>query len=311
MIHLSNLEPEIRDEFQVTTDRKQIWACLLDLLAKVDAVCKKYSITYYAIGGTLLGAVRHRGFIPWDDDLDIAMMRKDYNRFLEVAPKEIRGKYFFQTTLTDQDYYKEWARIRNSETTGIHDHNEMHKCNNGIYLDIFPLENYSPTFRGKLHQKVSMTLGRILTVKVHHNTRPRNSMKSHIIYGISFLFNIRITHRIRERMETRNANKHSRYVTIGDVHFETYSPEKLTFERTDFDDVVYLPFEDGKIPCPSGYDNILKTEYGDYLKFPPVEKRGLHHRMILDPCTPYKEYIERHRNELVSKKTNSRTCKRE
>lgn len=299
---LSNLNDEIRCEFAVSSERKKIWACLLDLLAQVDAVCKKYDIPYYAIGGTLLGAVRHKGFIPWDDDLDIAMMRKDYNRFLEVAPKEIQGKYFFQTTLTDQDYYKEWARIRNSETTGIHDHNEMHKCNNGIYMDIFPLENYTPTFRGKIHQKLSMTLGRILTVKVHHNTRPRNSIKSHIIYGISFLFNIKKTHKLRERIETKNANKDSEYVTIGDIHFETYSLEKLTFKREDFEKVVYLPFEEGSIPCPSGYDNILKTEFGDYMKFPPIEKRGLHHRMVFDVNTPYKQYIAEHYDELAQLK---------
>ena len=299
MICLNNMEPEVRDEFPVTTERKQIWACLLDLLAQVDAVCKKHDITYYVIGGTLLGTVRHKGFIPWDDDLDIAMMRPDYNRFLEVAPKEIKGKYFFQTTLTDQDYYKEWARIRNSETTGIHDHNEMHKCNNGIYMDIFPLENYTHSLRGKLHQSLSMTLGRILTVKIHHNTRPRNSIRSHIIYGISFFFGVKSTHRLREFIETRNARKRSKYVTLGDVHFETYSPEKLTFNREDFKEVVYLPFEEGKVPAPSGYQNILTTEYGDYMKFPPVEKRGLHHRMIFDPNTPYKEYIEKHYDELA------------
>lgn len=302
MPKIINLDSETRDEFLVSTERKQIWVCLLDLLDQVDRVCKKYNIPYYAIGGTLLGAVRHKGFIPWDDDLDIAMMRKDYNRFLEVAPKEIKGKYFFQTTLTDQDYYKEWARIRNSETTGIHDHNEMHKCNNGIYMDIFPLENYTPTLLGVLHQIICITLGRILTVKLHHNTRPRNSVKSHIIYGISFLFNVKKAHKLRERIETRNAEKDTEYVTIGDIHFETYSPEKLTFRKADFNDIVYLPFEEGTIPVPSGYANVLTTEYGDYMKFPPVEKRGLHHSIIFDVNTPYKEYIEKHRDELAQLK---------
>lgn len=299
---LRNLEDEVICDFPVSAERKLIWACLLDLLEQVDRICRKYDISYYAIGGTLLGAVRHKGFIPWDDDLDIAMMRKDYNRFLEAASREIKGKYFLQTTLTDQDYYKEWVRIRNSETTGIHDHNEMHKCNNGIYLDIFPLENYSPSLRGKIHQKVSMTLGRILTVKVHHNTRPRNSVKSHIIYAVSFLFNLKGTHKLREKIETRNANKNSDYVTIGDIHFETYSPEKLTFKRSDFENIVYLPFEEGTIPCPYGYENILKTQFGDYMEFPPIEKRGFHHRMIFDVNTPYKQYIEQHREELAQLK---------
>ena len=298
---LSNMEEEIRCGFPVSIERKEIWACLLDLLSVVDGICKKYDILYYAIGGTLLGAVRHQGFIPWDDDIDIGMLRNDYNRFLEVAPKEITGKYFFQTTLTDTEYYKEWARIRNSETTGITDHYEMHNCNNGIYMDIFPLENYNDSLAGKIHMKTMMTLGRILTVKMHHNTRPRNSIKSHIIYGLSFLFDLKKTHILRERIETKHARKRSRYV-IEDMHFESFSADQLTFEREDFDDIVYLPFEEGTIPAPAGYERMLTTEYGNYMEFPPIEERGLHHSIIFDPHTPYKEYIADHYEELAQLK---------
>jgi len=299
MSSLLNINEEIRNDFLVSAERKQIWACLLDLLEQVDRICKKYDIPYYAIGGTLLGAVRHKGFIPWDDDLDIAMMRKDYNQFLEVAKEEFNGKYFLQTTLSDVDYYKEHARLRNSETTGICEHLETHQCNNGIYIDILPLENFNDTFVGRFHSNVCRTIGKILTVKVHHNTRSRNSIKSHLIYGISFIFNVRMLHRFREWLETKNANKPSDKVTLGDVWYSMYSREKLTFDRRDFDKVIDLPFENCFICAPAGYQSILEKEYGDYMKFPPVEKRGLFHNIVFDPKTPYKEYIEQHHDELA------------
>lgn len=299
---LANLGEEIRCEFPVSAERKQIWNCLLDLLSVVDVICKKHNIPYYAIGGTLLGAIRHGGFIPWDDDLDIAMMRSDYNRFLEIAEEELTGKYFLQTTLTDRNYYKEHARIRNSETTGICEHYELHECNNGIYIDILPLENYSDSFFGRMHSDLCRTIGRILTVKVHHNTRSRNSIKSHLIYGLGFLFNLKKTHTFREKLETHNASLDTEYVTLGDVYYSMYSRDRLTFERKDFESVEMMPFEKGEIPVPAGYRNILKKEYGDYMEFPPVEKRGLFHNIVFDPNTPYKRYIEEHREELAQLK---------
>ena len=302
MPKLQNLDTENRCDYLISTQRKQIWACLLDLLFVVDRICKEHDIKYYAIGGTLLGAVRHNGFIPWDDDLDIAMLRKDYNRFLEVAQNELSGKYFLQTTLSDVNYYKEHARLRNSDTTGICEHLELHGCNNGIYLDILPLENFSNTVRGRLHSNICRTLGRVLTVKVHHNTRSRNSIRSHLIYGFSFLFNVKITHRFREWLETKNSLKETSEVTLGDVWYSMYSRQKLTFNLEDFREVIELPFEIGTIPAPVGYHNILSKEYGDYMKFPPLEKRGLFHNIIFDPNIPYKEYIEQHYDELVQRK---------
>ena len=91
------LNEEERDGYLVTSEVKQLWAVLLDILVQIDSICKKHNIQYFLCGGTLLGAVRHRGFIPWDDDLDVMMKRNDYNRFCEVAPIELQQPYFFQT----------------------------------------------------------------------------------------------------------------------------------------------------------------------------------------------------------------------
>ena len=113
------LDEEIRDDYVVSSQMKQVWAVELDLLNKILEVCKKYNIKIIASGGTLLGAVRHKGFIPWDDDIDLMMMRDQYDKLCDVAEKEFTYPYFFQTEYTDPGSMRGHAQLRNSQTTGI------------------------------------------------------------------------------------------------------------------------------------------------------------------------------------------------
>ena len=96
--------------------KKRLFETLLTILDEIDRVCKKNQIKYYAFAGTLLGAVRHQGFIPWDDDIDLLMMRQDYERFLLCCEKELSDNYSLQTTLNENGYYKYQARIRKNDT---------------------------------------------------------------------------------------------------------------------------------------------------------------------------------------------------
>lgn len=288
------LNEETRCDFLVTVERKKIWARLMEMLEVVDGICKKHGIPYYADWGTMLGAVRHAGFIPWDDDLDVMMFRKDYDRFCRIAEKEVKGKFFFQTTLTDKNYYKQHARIRNSETTGICERYEGHGCNNGMYLDILPLENYSYSLRGRLHSKLCRSLGRLLSLKVHYVTEVDPPLKLRIPYWFTKLLNVKRTHIFREKLESRNAERKTQYVTEEDIFPPRNAQRRYIYDIEDFKETVYLPFENTKVPVPAGYDRILKKDYGDYMKFPPVETRGKFHSFICDPDTPYEIYIKEH-----------------
>jgi lipopolysaccharide cholinephosphotransferase len=110
------LDEEIRCDHLVTKKMKEIWAVELDLLAEFQRVCDKYGIKYYASGGTLLGAVRHRGFIPWDDDLDIEMLRSDYIKLCQIGPKEFKYPYVFKNEFTESGSCMGSSKLRNCQT---------------------------------------------------------------------------------------------------------------------------------------------------------------------------------------------------
>ena len=137
------LEEEVRCGYTVSRKMKEVWAVELDLLAEFDRVCKKYGIKYIASGGTMLGAVRHKGFIPWDDDIDVMMLRDDYEKLLSCANVEFQHPYYFLTTRPNCDWLRGYSKLCNSDTTAILKSQQHmgYQFNQGIFIDIFPLDN--------------------------------------------------------------------------------------------------------------------------------------------------------------------------
>ena len=167
----SFFEEEVRNEFIVDTTRKKVWAIEIDLLLQLERVCKKYGFQYYLMFGSLLGAVRHHGFIPWDDDLDVCMPRKDYEELLKVAPSEFKDSYFFQIPEKDPGYYYTFAKLRNSNTSAFLELFKNQRFNMGLLVDVFPMdvcdindvaENYSTI------QKLTMENTTYMRMSNHH-----------------------------------------------------------------------------------------------------------------------------------------------
>ena len=124
---------ETRNGYTVSEKMKRVWAVELDLLAEFQRVCEKYNLTYYADSGTLIGAVRHHGYIPWDDDIDIVMKRDDFEKLVNVGAYEFQYPFFLQNSYSDKGFFRGYARLRNSETTAITKQDVLCNMNNGIF----------------------------------------------------------------------------------------------------------------------------------------------------------------------------------
>jgi lipopolysaccharide cholinephosphotransferase len=158
--------------YYVSRKMKEVWAVELDLLSEFQRVCKKHNLTYFADAGTLIGAIRHKGFIPWDDDIDVIMMREDYEKLCQVAETEFKHPYFFQTEYTDPTSNRGHAQLRNSNTTGILQSEYGKKFfNQGIFIDIFPYDAVTEDKTRLKVQKRHININKKLSRKISNLTK--------------------------------------------------------------------------------------------------------------------------------------------
>ena len=284
------LQAEERNGYVVDEKMKKVWLIELQILEKFVEVCKKYELKYFLSGGTLLGAVRHKGFIPWDDDIDIDMMRADYEKLIEVAPNEFTGQFFFQTTFSDDNYYRPHAQIRNSNTTAILSHEQGLSFNQGIFIDIFPLDAPPDNqFFRFIHSKIAFFMNGFgyagIMINANKNKNIYKIIAHYIAKPFFLLCNYRTYYKLYEKLITFFNNKNSTYVgEISLIYTERFIYKKEWFQRS-----VDLDFEYLKLACPVGYKEILRKAYGDYMK--PIKGTSFHGNIYFDTEHSYKKYI--------------------
>lgn len=299
------LDEEVRCGYTVTRQMKEVWAIELDLLTELLRVCDKYNIKIFASGGTLLGAVRHKGFIPWDDDIDMMMFREDYEKLCNVAKDEFEYPYFFQTEYTDPGSLRCNAQLRNSMTTAIltvenDDRSQTHKYNQGIFIDIMPLDNI--VMESKLLDKQKEDVNSYWE-KAHKMAKITNRYASYAHRKINKFFKpfvhlicspvisgLHMEERYYKKYENackRYNNKKTKHVGVLMFAFRA---DRHIKDRDDFEKITYVPFEFMQIPAGTGYDHALKRLYGDYTVCRKASSE--HGGVIFDVDRPYTEYVK-------------------
>lgn len=288
------LQEEVRCGHTVSAEMKRVWAVQLDLLAQFSQVCEKHGLCYFLDGGTLLGAVRHSGFIPWDNDVDVIMPRADYDILCGIAPKVFQHPYFFQTALTEPGLFRTHAQLRNSTTTGYISADKDLPINKGIFLDIFILDGLpaSPALL-RLH-KQAVCLGRKFLWLAynadysHHSFFKRICLRMlhFLLSPIPFSSFFRFYDKKILAAYSRNHPK-----TVGDLTLGWH--ENVFWDAAWFSDYRYMTFEHLSLRVPIGYDAVLRRQYGNYQEIPSLEQRGQnqHGEVFLDPDRPYTFYF--------------------
>ena len=288
------LDEEVRCGYTVTTKMKKVWAVELDMLHQLDRVCKKYGLRYFADSGTLLGAVRHHGFIPWDDDIDVVMFRDDYELLKKCAAKEFQHPYFFQTLYNDEKLIREHAQIRNSETTGYLPNEEDRPYNKGLFLDIFPLDILPDDgLKYKLHMAKIKLLWRTIEYGGYVKDYPHELKGKIFLQGTKLLYKFTDYKKLFKKYEELCAKYNdSGYDRISYVCFSR-GKEKNMFRREWWDETIEMPFEFTTIPCPAGYDGRLTQEYKDYMTIKNVPSTHIDAfgGTIQSAEKPYDEFI--------------------
>lgn len=266
------------DEF----DLRALQLCELDLLKEVDRICKKHDIPYFLAFGTALGAVRHKGFIPWDDDVDVLMKYPDYLRFQEVCKTELPPHLFYQDWQTDPAYYLPWAKIRNSRTTSLVPEMADYPINWGVCVDIFPL------FPMKEETLSQWSLFKIKNI-VFFGAKRINDYG----YGKYYYENALLKHIPRWLCKgVRNLfyNSFCKVKESPFLLFFTGTNMAKVYPAQWFSSTVDLPFEDASLPLPANYDEYLTRTYGDYMKMPDEQDRVTHGDLIVDLEKGYEHY---------------------
>ena len=259
--------------------------CEKNMLQCFVSICNKHGIKYFLQGGTMLGAVRHRGFIPWDDDVDVSLPRNEYERFLAVAEKELPEYYFLQTKDTDPEYPNNFAKIRDSRTAFIETSARNLKINHGAYIDIFPLDNYPTGFKARIYEIRKLLLTwRINTVFY----LPDKSLKSKLLTAVTCILYPSVKKAIEKREKLFKSVPESGLVVNNSgawLEKEIIPAEWVTGS-------IEMEFEGIKVRVSDKYDEWLTFVYGDYMSPPPESERvGHHYTDIFDMDRSYTEYI--------------------
>lgn len=278
----SYFDGETREDFYIRPMIKRAWAAQLEILEEIDRICKKHEITYFAEWGTLLGTVRHKGFIPWDDDLDIGMKRDDYDRFMYYAPKELSGGMELINSYTESKYHQIMARVLNGRKLNLREEylNRYHGCPYVVGVDIFP-QDYVPRNKEDEESQLELLKAANVLMKVWESGEGDERAKKDCLEELEALTGVTLD---------QNKPIEQQLCMLSDRICAMYTKEEaddisqLCMLATDenyrlpkecYENVIEMPFENIMMPVPIGYERVLRLRYGENYMI-PVKKWGTH-----------------------------------
>lgn len=273
-----------------------VWEQEQDILNVVHKVCTEHNLKYSLIFGTLLGAVRHGGFIPWDDDIDIMMPREDYEKLLSIWDNVAPQGYLLQNKRTDFDFTQNFTKIRKNNTTFIQDEVEKtKKYHTGIFVDIFPADRVAPKGLRRSFQYVASALNLLCARGYSSGRTGLIGFVEKCILKMSLEKQLSLYHKTEKIISKWS----------GESCLEWYSPNtievsKRYFDSNMFDSMDKIKFNGLEYCCIKETDKVLTRIYGDYMKLPPEEKRRwAHHPIIVDFENNYTELVKRNGGQNV------------
>ena len=252
----------------------------LDMLVEFDRVCRENDINYVLFGGSLLGAVRHKGYIPWDDDADIGMLREEYEKFRLVAHEMNPDICYFQDHDTDPEYRWGYGKLRRTGTKYVRVGQEHLKCKTGIFVDIFPMDDVPKTVIGQIVQdRHCFCLRKILWSEVakkneHGFWKIWFSVLS--LIPVNIPFNALHRYAVKSKNEKPNRVRCLAFPATGTLYKKNPINERYSMPKQWFLEREEYEFEGKKFYSTKDYDTILKYIYGDYMKLPDEKGREQH-----------------------------------
>jgi lipopolysaccharide cholinephosphotransferase len=248
----------------------------LEMMEEVKRICEKHNIKYFLVGGSLLGAIRHKGFIPWDDDLDFGMLREDYEKFRKVAPDELNPKYSYQSYKTEPNSHYIFDKIRLKDTFFTTKFSDMFEIENGLFIDILIYDKTakSPKMQ-KLHTDTLRRWIRLMNIRWVNKPRKNVAYKfSKFALPIMRLFPMKLYHKIFNLMLKWYSHSSSKWAIDG----VGQNIERGAFPIEWLEDTIDVEFEDTTFPIPKGYDEYLRHWYGNnYMQLLPISTRNSGH----------------------------------
>ena len=252
---------------------KKLHEVQVEILDEIDKICKENNIPYFLVGGTMLGAVRHKGFSPWDDDVDIGMLREDYDRFKKLCLNSniLNEKYFLHCLDTDENYWLPFMKVRKNNTTFGEKFIKNLDTHKGVFVDIFPYDNvkYEKNFFQKIRAFLILNIADAVLCK-HKVIKVANCRRKSAVKAL-MLLPLKQLHNFQNYLFNIKRKKDTEYVVcfVGGGTIRTLKRDRV-FPIKDF------VFEGKMYPGIKDYDYYLKRVYGNYMELPPIDKRITH-----------------------------------